>query len=560
MDQHYDTQLYQIALPSYLKPELESSLIFTKSNVIEIDYTEDGALKRVFDDIPLPSAQFYHHISQSLAIPSQLLQNGSTIAFPTETVYGLGANACDTDAVSRIYEAKGRPSDNPLIVHIATLPQLLNLTPSPLSPLATALIHHFWPGPLSIILPHNSSVSSKVTAGLSTLAIRMPNHPIALGLISQSDRPIAAPSSNLSGRPSPTTAQHVMTDLVGRIPGVVDGIVSLYEADEKNDSESSPSTPPPPIITDSVDLNCKFGLESTVVDISHLPADYDFKSLFARARSEKAQKVQKAQQLAFSDETTSQPSLPTESGPKQPLIYILRPGAVTKAMLEEIVGVGYVEYDPSLLINMDSFDDIDNNNDLDTFDENMTTDNHNGGPKHTQFDTKCHGLQPKSPGMKYTHYAPKAPVFIATNLDVLTSQIVVALQNLRHKNDQNENEKNPDDNQIGQNTTETTPPSTIPSKIGLLCTAETSDHIISTITAMITSSPTLGIDLNNLIIKTCGSKDNMWSVATKLYGCLRDFDQIDTVSVIYAEIYSHTELGAAIMDRLLKAAGGKLLR
>jgi L-threonylcarbamoyladenylate synthase len=144
------------------------------------------------------------------------------VAFPTETVYGLGANALDSRAVKRIFWAKGRPQDNPLIVHVATLSMLRSLI-SNLPPQALLLIQRFWPGPLTLVLPKSEVVPPEVTAGLDTVAVRMPAHPVALALIKAARLPVAAPSANLSGRPSPTTGHHVLRDLRGKIDAVVDG-------------------------------------------------------------------------------------------------------------------------------------------------------------------------------------------------------------------------------------------------------------------------------------------------------------------------------------------------
>ncbi|AGB42350.1 Sua5/YciO/YrdC/YwlC family protein [Halobacteroides halobius DSM 5150] len=154
---------------------------------------------------------------------AKLLQEGRLVAFPTETVYGLGANALDPQAVEKIFAAKGRPADNPLIVHIANQNKLEELISSELSKQAQKLIDEFWPGPLTLVLPKASKVPKITTGGLETVAVRMPKHPLAQQLIEEAQVPLAAPSANLSGRPSPTIAQHVMTDLAGRISGVVDG-------------------------------------------------------------------------------------------------------------------------------------------------------------------------------------------------------------------------------------------------------------------------------------------------------------------------------------------------
>lgn len=168
---------------------------------------------------------------------AKLIQNGSLVAFPTETVYGLGANALDPVAISKIYQAKGRPSDNPLIVHVANLSMVEELV-TEIPSLARKAMKRFWPGPLTLVMPRSASVPNCVTAGLDTVAIRMPSHPVALSLIDAAGLPIAAPSANRSGRPSPTRGQHVIEDLDGLIAGIIIGPES------------------------------QFGVESTVLDVS----------------------------------------------------------------------------------------------------------------------------------------------------------------------------------------------------------------------------------------------------------------------------------------------------
>lgn len=151
-----------------------------------------------------------------------IIRSGHLVAFPTETVYGLGADALNPDAAGRIYSAKGRPSDNPLIVHIAS-PDSLERIVTHIPERAYILSQAFWPGPLTIIMEKSPLVPSSVTGGLDTVAVRMPDHEIALALIRASGGYIAAPSANTSGRPSPTTAQHVYDDLNGKIDMIIDG-------------------------------------------------------------------------------------------------------------------------------------------------------------------------------------------------------------------------------------------------------------------------------------------------------------------------------------------------
>ena len=175
--------------------------------------------------------------SASVQEAAGILKAGGLVAFPTETVYGLGANAFDADAVLSIFTAKGRPADNPLIVHIHDRAQLNEIGDIP--PRAPALMDAFWPGPLTILFPRKASIPDVVTAGLSTVAVRMPSHPVALSLLRESGVPVAAPSANRSGRPSPTTAMHVLEDMRGIIPMILDG---------------GP---------------CEIGVESTVLDLTH---------------------------------------------------------------------------------------------------------------------------------------------------------------------------------------------------------------------------------------------------------------------------------------------------
>lgn len=168
---------------------------------------------------------------------ADILKTGGLVAFPTETVYGLGANALNPEAVLSIFTAKGRPADNPLIVHIHDRAQLDAICD--MVPRASLLMDAFWPGPLTILFPRKPAVPDIVTAGLSTVAVRMPSHPVALSLLRESGLPIAAPSANRSGRPSPTLAMHVLEDMKGIIPMIIDGGA------------------------------CEIGVESTVLDLTH---------------------------------------------------------------------------------------------------------------------------------------------------------------------------------------------------------------------------------------------------------------------------------------------------
>ena len=243
---------------------------------------------------------------------ADLLKGGQLVAFPTETVYGLGANALDARAVLGIFEAKGRPADNPLIVHIHERGQLEGICRAPEA--AQRLMDAFWPGPLTLIMPRRASIPDAVTAGLDTVAVRMPSHPVARRLLEACGLPIAAPSANRSGRPSPTAARHVLDDMDGRIPLILDG------------------------------GDCDVGLESTVVDTSH--------------------------------------DVPC----------ILRPGGVTQAMLEAVLGPV------------------------------------------TVAGSVLRALQPGevalSPGMRYKHYAPTGQVTLVEGDE---ARVIAALRALHHR-------------------------------------------------------------------------------------------------------------------------------
>ena len=243
---------------------------------------------------------------------ADIIRSGGLVAFPTETVYGLGANGMDGEASAKIYAAKGRPSDNPMIVHIADRSELSGLTDEVTADMEI-LMDAFWPGPMTMVVKAKPEVPKVTTGGLDTVAVRMPNHPVALALIAASGVPIAAPSANASGRPSPTTGQHVIDDLDGRINAVVMG--------------------------DS----CQIGIESTVIDMTgEVP-------------------------------------------------MILRPGKLTEADFEKVLGKP-VALDPALLKKPQFISCLEQQD----------------GPAQVMDED----FKPKSPGQKYTHYAPKAEMII----------------------------------------------------------------------------------------------------------------------------------------------------
>ncbi|BBE42590.1 L-threonylcarbamoyladenylate synthase [Conexivisphaera calida] len=164
---------------------------------------------------------------QKLARAASVVKSGGLVVFPTETVYGLGADSRNPEALLGIFRAKGRPHDNPLIVHLTGVDMLSGVA-SEIPPVAEALIGRFWPGPLTLVLRASPSLPREVTAGLPTVAVRCPAHPVALKLIELSGTPIAAPSANLSGRPSPTRAEHVISDLWGLVDVIIDSGDTLY--------------------------------------------------------------------------------------------------------------------------------------------------------------------------------------------------------------------------------------------------------------------------------------------------------------------------------------------
>lgn len=320
---------------------------------------------------------------EAIAEAAQLLQKNEVVAFPTETVYGLGGNALSGEAIEKIFAAKGRPADNPLIIHIFSETQLEGIVAN-VPKVAKKLMEAFWPGPLTIILPKRKGVSEKATAGLDTVAVRMPNHPVALALIEKANLPIAAPSANRSGKPSPTLAGHVLADLEHKIAGVVNG------------------------------GKTGVGVESTVVECV--------------------------------DER----------------IVILRPGGITRAQLEEVVGK-----------------------------ENVLQ------PERNEANV------PKSPGMKYTHYSPNAPIYLVTKMEEVQSII---------------NEEKARGN-----------------RVGVLTTLENQHKYHAD------------------AVLVCGERKRLASVAEQLYTILREFDR-EEVDVIISEVFPKQGIGEAIMNRLEKAA------
>jgi L-threonylcarbamoyladenylate synthase len=370
-----------------------------------------------------------HNIDDQLLRDSviPLIVRGEPVAFPTETVYGIGANATDATAVSKIFKAKGRPSDNPLIVHISNLQQLSDLIdpsafPQPGS-IADKLCSLFWPGPLTILFPKSDKIPSIVTAGLNQVGIRMPSHPIARKLIEMSGIPLAAPSANRSGRPSPTCAAHVLLDL---------GRSQPLEETTSGDQVEFGKGLGVECIVDGGD--CTLGVESTVVSLDTL--------------------------------------------------QILRPGGITLEQLQAQVDPRFSLF-PSLI----------HSKELTEADK--------------EFINK-----PSTPGLKYTHYAPDAPVVLAeynSDLAEFQRRIHTFL-----------------DEYIAAN----------PGKsIGILRIHQDISYD----------------KYDNLIFHSIGSSGQLAEVAKNLFSGFRIFETQD-VSMILMEGVEEQHEGTAVMNRSRKAA------
>lgn len=214
----------------------------TECELVKALNIPEEVMSNIENDLPMTIIP--PEIKEKLEKAAHLLSEGEVVAIPTETVYGLAGNALDKDVVPKIFKAKNRPSDNPLIVHVSSLDMLKSLLPQgEIPPSYLSVIRKFWPGPLTIILPKSSLIPDVVTGGHSTMAVRFPKHPLARALISLCGFPLAAPSANSSGKPSPTLASHVYHDLAGKIPLILDGGA------------------------------CNLGVESTVLDgLRHPPA------------------------------------------------------------------------------------------------------------------------------------------------------------------------------------------------------------------------------------------------------------------------------------------------
>ena len=387
-----------------------------------------------------------HIKDEELKEAAGILRSGGLVAFPTETVYGLGGNALDEDAARTIYAAKGRPSDNPLIAHVSCVEEVAPLVKE-IPEAGRKLMEAFWPGPLTMIFPKSEKVPYGTTGGLDTVAIRMPDDPVANRLIALAGVPVAAPSANTSGRPSPTTADHVWQDMNGRIEMIIDG---------------------GPV---------GIGVESTIVDVSSaVPA-------------------------------------------------VLRPGAITMEMLAEVLGE--VSVDPAIL-----------------------------GPLSAD-------VRPKAPGMKYKHYAPKADLTLVepetgTERESGAEQVTGAEQKTGAGQKTGAEQKTGADRNTGADPEtgldETQLQAMIRKvrelsrekieagyKVGVICTDESRGCY------------------TDGEVRSIGARKSQESVAHNLYALLREFDDLG-VDYIFSESFPKDHLGQAIMNRLSKAAGYKIVK
>ena len=334
-----------------------------------------------------------HPEIERINLAARVLKNGGTVVFPTETVYGLGASAFDDNAVKKIFVAKGRPSDNPLIVHIWNTNQISELV-SEIPHYLNKLAERFWPGPLTLVMKKSSRITGLVTAGLDTVGIRIPKHQIALALLKEANIPIAAPSANVSGSPSPTRAEHVINDLDGRVDVIIDG------------------------------GDCDIGLESTVLDITG--------------------------------------DIPV----------VLRPGGVTVEQLEAVLGK----------VAVDTF----------VYDE-----------------LKSEHIKPKSPGIKYKHYSPRAKVIVVDgSLEKLVDEIGKQAWNYVKANE----------------------------KVGILATEQTKHKY------------------PHGYVVSAGDRNNPETIAANFFKLLRHFDE-KGIEVILAEGIDKQGIGMAIMNRMIRSAG-----
>ncbi|AOZ93192.1 L-threonylcarbamoyladenylate synthase [Paenibacillus crassostreae] len=361
---------------------------------------------------------------QAIEEAAGLIRKGGVVAFPTETVYGLGADARNTTAVEAVFAAKGRPSDNPLIVHIADRSQLTELI-ADVPSVALTLMDAYWPGPLTIVLPLLPNVlSSRVTAGLDTVGVRMPDHPIALALIAEANCPVAAPSANRSGRPSPTLASHVVEDLDGRIDGVLDG---------------GPAG---------------VGLESTVIRV-----------------------------------------FPNGD------VQVLRPGGITIEQLSSVTGAKVISVGGALIEAQSA----------------VSPDHHNDMGIHQSYADMDSSEPPRSPGVKYAHYAPHGQLTIVRGSS----------------------------------------PQAVRDRIISMLGEYTLDGNVTGLLAFDEHLSGYPANSANYII-SLGSLATPAEAAYKLYAALRFCDE-KGVTFMLAEACSEEGLGEAVMNRLIKAAGGRVL-
>ncbi|HEY8488483.1 MAG TPA: L-threonylcarbamoyladenylate synthase [Thermaerobacter sp.] len=372
-----------------------------------------------------------------LAEAGAAIRRGELVAFPTETVYGLGADALNPKAVARLFEVKGRPPDNPVIVHVAGVGEVMEVArPDPRGRWA-GLAERFWPGPLTLVLPRREQVPDEVTGGLETVAVRIPRHAVALGLIRAAGRPVAAPSANRSGRPSPSRAEHVLADLEGFIEWVLDGGPTAV------------------------------GVESTVLDL------------------------------------TCEPPM------------VLRPGGVTVEALEE--ALGQVRVHPAVIGAAWGAAGAAAEAGV----EAEVGVGAEGGGVAAQVREASELLQrPRSPGLKYRHYAPEAPVVV---LEGSPEAVAAAIR------------RRVEGGQAG--------------RLGLFITEQTLRLLLQAWSSL----------PGGVAVFCSGDRSRPETVARRLFEGLRTLDR-ERPRLILAEAVEGRGLGLAVNNRLRKAAGGKVER
>jgi L-threonylcarbamoyladenylate synthase len=441
------------------------------------------------------------HDKDAISAAAALLLEGETVAFPTETVYGLGADARNTPAVEAVFAAKGRPSDNPLIVHIATREAVDGLV-AEVHPVAEALMDAFWPGPLTVVMPVRPGVLSPVvTAGLDTVGVRMPDHPVALALLSAAGCPVAAPSANRSGRPSPTLAAHVMEDLAGYIGGVLDGGAAGV------------------------------GLESTVVQVQPdgtvavlRPGGITAEQLAAVAGTGAVDTAPGAE-VGFAAGAGAAAEAPSAGGDSAGNSSNVEEGIASAAALGFGAGPGAGAGDPARegFAAQAGADGRAASAAPSAGSRNAGRPDAAAGTDAGSVTGQAHaaagssGPVPRAPGMKYTHYAPRGWLGVVRGGSPLRVAETAS---------------------------------------GLLQTAQRDGEVTGLL--LFEEHRALYPAVPAACVASLGSLASPEEAARSLYAALRRFDEAGATYIL-AEACPETGLGAAIMNRLMKAAGGSVI-